>query len=315
MDVQASNMSALFGGYAPIIAFAYKRPDHLRRMIESLRANSLAARSALVIACDGPKFPGEVERCEAVRAYAKTVGGFADVEVWSLTQNRGLAASVVSGVSTMLERHGRVVVVEDDLVVSPHFLRYMNDALTLYADEPRVASIHGYCYPTGIDLPETFFLRGSDCWGWATWSRAWAHFNPDGTALLRALRERDLLRRFDLDGAYPFSRMLEEQIAGHNDSWAVRWHASCFIEDALTLYPGKSLVHNIGHDGSGTHSQADTAFDQVVSTSPVRVSRLEIAESDVARAAVVRYFRAQPKSWQQRLASVVDAGVRFVRWR
>src|SRR5262249_20857247 len=150
----------------------------------------------------------------------------------------------------------------------------------------------GYCYPTGEPLPETFFLEGADCWGWATWARAWANFDADGSRLLAQLRARKLEHRFDFDGSYPFTRMLGEQIAGRNSSWAIRWHAACFLKGLLTLYPGRSLVENIGNDGSGTHgSQATGDYVQVAAAAPVAVRRVAPVPCAEARAAFVRYFR------------------------
>jgi hypothetical protein len=278
---------------APVVVFAYKRPVHLRRAIESLRANPLASETDLVIYCDGAKTAADIAAVEAVRAYAQSVEGFANLTIQARNENFGLAKSIIVGVSEMLKQYSKVIVLEDDLLLSPHFLTYMNEALTLYEREERVASIHGYCYPTGQALPETFFLRGADCWGWATWSRAWAHFVADGAKLRTELLARKLVYAFDLDGAYPFFRMLEHQTAGRNDSWAIRWHASCFLDDMLTLYPGRSLVHNIGNDGSGTHSGITSAFAQLVATEPVSVQARPIEPSIEARRAFVDYLSRQ----------------------
>jgi hypothetical protein len=284
---------------APVLLFAYARPEHLRRALESLRANAEAADTALIVYCDGAKRPEHQQAVDQVRALVASVSGFASVTPVFRPHNLGLGASIIGGVTEQLACHGRVIVVEDDLVVSRHFLRYMNDALELYANVPRVGSIHAYCYPTGQALPETFFLRGGDCWGWATWSRAWVHFNPDGAFLRRALHKRALERQFDLDGAYPFTRMLDDQAAGRNDSWAVRWYASCFLDDLLTLYPGRSLVHNIGNDASGTHSGATDAFAQAVATTHVPVLEQPIEASAEARRAFSRYLSRQRSLWRR----------------
>lgn len=290
---------------APIALFAYRRRDHLDATVQSLLRNAEASRTALTIFCDGAK--GEQDRADvaAVFAYAAQVTGFASVEVVERPRNFGLAASIIDGVSAMLARHDRVIVVEDDLLVSPHFLAYMNDGLERYADEARVASIHAYIYPLARPMPETFFLRGADCWGWATWRRAWRHFNPDGAALLAQLQARKLTDAFDYDGAASFTRMLTDQIAGHNNSWAIRWHAACFLDGLLTLYPGRSLVHNIGNDGSGTHRSDDAAghFGHEVAAAPVMAGPIAVEESQDARQAVAAYFRrAHPSGFQRALS-------------
>lgn len=298
-----------FGGAATpacVALFAYARPDHLRRTVESLLANPEAARTPLNIFCDAPKRPEHAARVEEVRRYVHTVRGFASVSVIHRPVNFGLARSIIEGVTALLSTHERVIVLEDDLLLSHHFLRYMNDALECYADDDIVASIHGYSYPTRDPLPETFFLRGADCWGWATWRRAWQHFRPDGAALLAELKARQLEREFDLDGSYPFCKMLQDQIAGNNDSWAVRWHASAFLRGMLTLYPGTSLVHNIGNDASGTHGTDSAEFAQSVAQNPLVVSRLPLQVSQAGRAAFIRYFRGQRRT----LSSVVRRLVR-----
>ena len=278
---------------APIALFAYRRRDHLDATVQSLLRNTEAPLTALTIFCDGAKGEGDAADVAAVKAYAAQVTGFAAVEVVERPRNFGLAASIIDGVTTMLARQDRVIVVEDDLLVSPHFLAYMNDGLERYAGDERVASIHAYIYPLHAPVPETFFLRGADCWGWATWARAWTHFRADGKALLAELKAQRLTGAFDFDNTAAFTEMLENQIKGLNNSWAIRWHAATFLDGMLTLYPGRSLVHNIGNDGSGTHGSDDSAnkFGKVVASAPVSVGPIAIEESELARQAVAAYFR------------------------
>jgi hypothetical protein len=290
---------------APIALFAYRRPDHLRRVIRSLQANGEAASSPLFVFSDGPKAESEIAPVSEVRRVAAGAAGFADLRIIARDRNAGLANSIIEGVTRVLAEFGRVIVVEDDLVVSTQFLRYMNDALDLYAPDDEVASIHGYAYPVRSPLPETYFLRGADCWGWATWSRAWQHFESDGRRLLAALEERRLTGEFDLSGAYPYTRMLSDQIAGRNDSWAIRWHASTFLRGMLTLHPGRSLVQNLGHDSSGTHSTSTGHFATELTTQPARVERIPACESAEARRAVEKFLRstwvANGGTWKARL--------------
>jgi hypothetical protein len=276
---------------APIVVFAYKRPEHLRQTIESLRANPLASRTALTICCDGAKGDADAAPVREVRAFARSVEGFASLTVNESPENRGLGRSIIHGVTQMLEHSDRVIVLEDDLFLSPHFLAYMNEGLAVYAADPQVASIHGYCYPVGSALPETFFLRGADCWGWATWRRAWSTFRTDGQALLTELQSRGLTRAFDLGANFPYTQMLRDQVAGRNDSWAVRWHASCFLNEMLTLYPGVSLVENTGNDSSGTHCGTSDMYSQHVARDRVRVSRIPLAPSEEAQRAFGRFLR------------------------
>lgn len=285
------NQQAAQRDLAPIALFCFRRPKHLAQVLEALRANPLASASTLYLFCDGPRGSQDEADVEGVRRVAHAASGFAKVEVRCSEVNQGLAKSVISGVSEVLERHGRVIVLEDDLVTAPFFLTYMNEALALYEGNDAVASIHGYLYPISERLPETFFLRGADCWGWATWSRAWSHFEADGSKLLRRLDESGLGHDFDLGGAYPYRRMLEDQIAGRNDSWAIRWHASVFLMGGLTLYPGRSLVFNIGLDSTGTHSRTTDSFGGAVSDTAIQVRAIPIEPSVVALQAFAAFFR------------------------
>ena len=281
---------------APVVVFAYARRDHLQRTIDSLCANPEAASTELHVYCDGPRKPQDRDKIEAVRDYVRSIDGFASVRHVFRDSNLGLARSIIAGVSELLGQHDRVIVVEDDLLLSPHFLRYMNNALECYRDDEQVASVHGYCYPVDAPLGDTFFLRGADCWGWATWARAWRHFNADGSFLLEQLRARRLTRAFDLDGSHGFTAMLEDQVAGRNDSWAIRWHASCFLAEMLTLYPGRTLVENIGNDASGSHCSDTDAFSRPPTTAFVPVRRIQLAESQPARRAFSTFLRAQQPS-------------------
>ncbi|MCB9496555.1 MAG: glycosyltransferase [Fibrobacteria bacterium] len=269
---------------APIALFAWRRPDHLRRVLESLAECRTSRDSALVVFCDGPREESHRQAVEDVQGVLQEFRGvFRTMEIVRRDSNVGLAANIISGVGSLVGEFGRVVVLEDDLVVAPSFLDWMNEGLQRYEDCPRVASVHGYVYPVEGTLPESFFLRGADCWGWATWERAWRHFRPEGELLLRELEDRGLAHGFDWEGAFGYSEMLRDQIAGRNDSWAVRWHASAFLQDMLTLYPGRSLVENIGHDDSGTHSGSSRAYDVALSTRPPASYPESLEESPRAR--------------------------------
>ena len=275
----------------PIALFTYCRPDHTRRTAESLARNQLAKDSDLLIYSDAPRTPAKRAAVDEVRSYLKTITGFRSVTVKHRFENHGLAKSIIEGVTEILEQSERIIVLEDDMLTSPHFLTYMNEALERYAEDERVISIHGYVYPVGQPLPESFFLPGADCWGWGTWRRGWKHFNPDGQHLLDELRRRKLSRAFDFNGAYPYSAMLEDQIAGRNDSWAIRWYASAFLADKLTLYPGRSLVHNIGNDASGTHCGATSRMDTLPSESPIDLANIAVEPSPEGWQAVERFLR------------------------
>lgn len=282
--------------YAPIVLFAYNRPGHLRQAVAALLNNREAPQTELYVFSDAAKGQLDEAAVAEVRACIRQISGFSVVHFIEREKNFGLAKSVIEGVSEVCREHDRVIVMEDDILTSRYFLRYMNDGLDMYAHDQQVASIHGYVYPVGVPLPETFFLRGADCWGWATWQRGWDSFEHDGRLLLQQLRQRNLTQRFDYNGAYPYARMLEDQIAGKNDSWAIRWHASAFLQNRLTLYPGRSLVMNIGNDNSGTHCTASIDFSGELADEPVKVERIPLEENEIARQAFINFFRSQRPS-------------------
>lgn len=242
---------------APIALFAYNRPEHLAATLEALRANVLAAQSRLHIFSDGPKKPEAAVAVREVRRLLEKVEGFGEVQVVERASNFGLAASVIDGVTQLTEAHGRVIVIEDDLIVSPYFLEYMNAALERYRDEPSVKQVSGYMFPVDMRAQEdSLFLPFTTSWGWATWARAWQEFDPAMRGLQVLDRDRHLRRAFNLDGNYDYYGMLQRQARGEVDSWAIRWYLSVFLKQGLTLYPARTLVTNAGFDGSGTHCGA-----------------------------------------------------------
>lgn len=287
--------------HAPITLFTYARQDHTRRTVEALLLNPLASAHDLIVFSDAARTPGNQPAVDAVRRYLTTISGFRSVTIHHRPHNFGLSKSIIGGVTQVLSEHERIIVLEDDMVTSPHFLSYMNEALDRFAYEERVISIHGYVYPVEHALPEAFFLPGADCWGWATWRRGWYLFNPDGQALLDKLKHRKMLKTFDFNGAYGYSKMLEAQIKGANDSWAVRWYASALLAGKLTLYPGRSLVHNIGNDSSGTHCGGGTSHDAELSTTPIDLRQVIVAPSATGHAAFETFFRKSHGSLADKL--------------
>jgi len=277
--------------YAPIILFVYNRPRHTKRVIDSLLQNALAKDSTLIIYSDAPKQKEDERNILEVRQYIHTVSGFASVTIIEQTENKGLAQSIITGVTKTLEEHDRVIVLEDDLVVAPYFLQFMNDALEVYKEESRIGHIQACDFTQDTFLPDTFLIKWTGSWGWATWQRAWQHFNPDGNALLNELKARKLTRIFDFNGNYGFTRMLRRQIEGKNNSWAIRWNASLFLKDILSLNVGRSLVQNEGFDGSGTNCGSGGLYSSELWLQPLPVEKiLPIEENKTARKAYERYY-------------------------
>ncbi len=280
---------------APIALFVYNRLDHTKKTVESLRANKLASKSELFIFSDAPKNDTANEGVKKVREYIKSLDGFKRVEVIEREKNYGLAKSIISGVSEIVNKYGRVIVLEDDMVSSRYFLQYMNEALNIYEKENSVISINGYIFPIKKTLPETFFLKGADCWGWATWKRGWDLFEKNGQKLLNELENKKLISEFDFSNSYPYTEMLKGQIAGKNNSWAIRWYASAFLKNKLSLYPRETLIKNIGLDGSGTHCSSDDSFNGInqVANTKIKIGAVKIEENLGARLAVIYFFKSQ----------------------
>ena len=286
---------------APIVVFTYNRPEHTLRAFNALLKNPLANESDIIIYSDSAKTANHNKAVDEVRSFLSEITGFRSKKVIHRDNNFGLAESIIQGVTGVLQESEKVIVLEDDLVVSPYFLEYMNEALDQFVDDNRVISVHGYVYPVDIKLPEAFFLPGADCWGWATWRRGWEIFNPNGQYLLDELVRRHLIQEFDYNGAYPFSNMLKAQVKGENDSWAIRWHASAFLAGKLTLYPGRSLVHNSGNDGSGIHCGTSDSMDIKLSETKINLNNIAVESSRIGREAFEIFFRQSQKSLLHRL--------------
>lgn len=241
---------------APIAVFAYRRPAHLRRTLASLTACEGFAESRLFLFADGARGAADADGAAAARAVAREMLGDA-AEYHLSPTNRGLSNSIISGVGTVLERYDRVIVVEDDMELSRGFLRYTNAALDRYAGEPAVMQVSGHMFdvPAFVGRDRALFLPLTTSWGWGTWRRAWATFDAAATGWRELRGDRDLRRRFNIDGAYDYASMLERQMGGVGDSWAIRWHWSVFRAGGVSLFPPVSMVRNTGMDGSGTHGR------------------------------------------------------------
>ena len=297
--------------FAPIAVFAFRRPDHLRRCLAALSAANGAGESQLIVFCDGARDESERALVDRTREVARAASGFASVEVIEAQRNKGLAASVIEGVTHVLAEHETVIVVEDDLVVSQDFLAFMNQGLSLYRDDKRVVSIHGFLPAVEAPMPQSFFLRGADCWGWATWREAWLNANFDGVDLLDQLRNHPDRSQFDFDGAYPYLEMLQDQVDRAIDSWAIRWYASAFLDDRYTLHPGVSLVTNIGMEGSGTHLGGMDALRSSAGRLTLPLREIPVADNTSARHAIARAFEGGSRS--QRWVKRISRGLRRAR--
>lgn len=303
--------------YAPIILFTYCRPRHTQQTVEALLRNVEAKESDLIIYSDAPKHEKAKKGVEETRAYIRSIKGFKSIQITEREKNWGLAKSLIDGITKVVNQYGRVIVVEDDIVTSPYFLKYMNDGLNLYTNEDKVASICGYMYPIKKKMPETFFIQGADCWGWATWDRAWKVFNPNAKDLLNQLVNRNLQKQFDFDGTYPYVNMLKAQIQEKIDSWAIRWYASTFLNGMYTLYPGQSMVFQNGMDGEGAiHCAATSVFDVNLKMNPIILTEtLPIENSIIGFEAFKHFFATKLAGRKVKIIYLVKRFTkRFIHW-
>jgi hypothetical protein len=291
---------------APIAIFLYKRPEHARRTLSYLQKNYLSEESRLFIFCDAAKTPADEASVKAVRQIAENVSGFKSIKIISRNQNLGLANSIISGVTQLVNEYGKVIVFEDDLLSSPYSLRFFNDALNYYAHQEQVMHIGAYMFDLkDKSLPETFFFRAAFSWGWATWARAWNNFEPDVDKLM-AQFDAEKINRFSVESSMNFWRQMKDFKAGKNNSWAIRWYASVFLKNGLTLNPRNSLIHNIGHDGSGTHSNIENTYQVQIAQQPVTYFP-DIIKEDEAAYQTIKHFL------KNRKGSLLQRGLRFLK--
>ncbi|OEK08840.1 hypothetical protein A8C32_00765 [Flavivirga aquatica] len=279
---------------APIILFVYNRAAHTRKVLEALFLNDLAKESTLYIYSDGPKENAtneELEKIQEVRNVIKEKQWCKEVHIVEHKTNYGLASNIIKGVTEIIEKDGNIIVLEDDIVTSKGFLKYMNDALSFYKNEDRVMHISGYMYPHKDQLPETFFFNVPLCWGWATWKESWTNFNKDSVYLWNEIKNRNLVYELDKFGGDYLSSQLAHNITGKLNTWFIKWHTSVLLNNGLTLYPKQSLVDNIGFDSTGVHKGKDKKFKNPILADNIKIEKVDIIENEKAKELVKAFYK------------------------
>lgn len=296
--------------FAPIALFVYNRPQHTERTLKYLQQNLIAAESRLFIFSDAAKSAEDEDNVKEVRAILKTAEGFRKIEIIERKTNLGLANSIIAGVSQLVRDYKQVVVFEDDLITSPHTLTYFNEALNRYRQEEKIMHIGAYMYPLPKNnLPETFFYRAATSWGWATWERAWNHFEPNIDTLIGQF-DATKKKNFTIENTMNFWKQIQDYKNGKNDSWAIRWYASIFLNGGLTLNPAQSLVNNIGHDGSGIHSGINEIYNVVINPKPITKFPEEIKENKQAYQLIRTFLSTRKGTLWQRIKRYLNARMR-----
>jgi hypothetical protein len=275
---------------APIVFFAYNRPGHARQTLEALSKNRLANESLLYIFIDGPKAgatPQTIANIQEMKIVAAEKQWCKEVKIIAAEKNKGLLRSIIDGVTKTVNEFGKVIVLEDDVMMSAGFLEFMNEALDFYEHSNKVMHISGYSRAdlkaAGIKEP-TYFFYHTSCWGWATWKRAWDKFNPDPLVVKKAVAAKGNIHTLNMDGTFEFFWGLKAISEGKFQSWNTIWHSVVFLNDGLCLHPTQSLVTNIGHDGSGINCEPNDEFGKnEVLAEHVPVTEIILTEHEGAR--------------------------------
>lgn len=297
---QENNLALIL---APIVLFVYNRPWHTRQTVEALQKNELAGESELFIYADAPKNENSIEKVNEVREYIKSIDGFKKVTIIEREKNWGLANSIIDGVTKIVNEYGKIIVLEDDLVTSPYFLKFMNESLEVYKDEEKVYSITGYSFSDDIsNMDSTYFLKLTSSWSWATWADKWQAFKRDKQELELFLKEARDKKAFNFDDSYDYISMVKNQLDNKIDSWAIYWYFNVFKRNGLTLYPAKSLVQNIGFDASGIHC-GDSAVQKYLHKDFYPIFTNIIEEQQENRSTIANILRGENRSLIKKLKS------------
>lgn len=276
---------------APIVLFAYKRPAHLRQCLAALARCELISDSKLVIFADAAKHQAGAEDLRGVaevREIIHQIDWCGELIVHERVVNFGFQ-NQISGITEVLADHDRVIVLEDDLVVAPSFLEFMNQALQVYRNDDDVMHVSGYMLPLNCALPDTLFYNAATCWGWGTWRRAWAHFRDEPERQLEAISRHPKRADFDCP-PYWYLNQLRDNVAGKVKTWDGMWHASVFLRGGLSLHPGSSLVRNIGHDGTGENCVSSPQFDTPATDRQLSVERIAKREWPRIRREIAKHY-------------------------
>jgi len=288
---------------APIVLFVYNRPWHTKKTVEALQKNSLASDSELFIYSDGAKDEAVKPAVDEVREYINSINGFKTITVIERDKNWGLANSIIDGVTTIVNQYGKVIVLEDDLVTSQYFLKFMNDALDFYQYEKKVWHISGWNYPINTDdFDDVFLWRLMNCWGWATWADKWQHYEKDIDKTIAEFSQSDI-KRFNLDGAEDF---FSQVIANKNKkikTWAIFWYVTIFKETGLCLGPSQSFVENIGHDGSGEHCGKSESYSVNLCFKKDSEFTRKLVEKNSTLTKIQQFYQSQKRSLLVRVIS------------
>ena len=303
---------------APIVLFVYNRPIHTGKTLDSLKRNLEITKTDLFIFCDGPKFGASEEDLERIKETRKLCERFSlskSLTIIKHDENLGLAKNIQDGVTYVVNLYEKAIVLEDDIVCSQFFLKYMNDALVRYEEDNRVMSISAFMPNIKKNgLNQTFFTYFTSCWGWATWKRSWGFFEKNPKKILDRLDRVESIKKFNLGGSDNLIGQVKRNLDGSLNTWAVFWYASVFFKDGLVLHPRESLTENIGHDGTGENCPVDDIYSShLLNSSPISYFEESIENNEIACKAVKKFY--EKRNNRLRLKKVIKKGMNWLRRR
>jgi len=251
----------------------------------------------LFIFSDAPKYSDANEKVKQVRDYIKTISGFKAVIIKEQTQNLGLAKSIIDGVTEVVNKFGKIIVLEDDIEVSPYFLKFMNEALIFFKNERKIWSVTGFSYPIKHKkLPDIFCFFAMSCWSWGTWADRWVYYdkNPDRYI---SLFTKKIIHRFDYyDSTEMFSQITANKTEVIN-TWAIFWYAIQFINNGFQIMPSKPLAKNIGMDGTGIHCGTTSIYNYNIYKNEIKMdfNNVLIEENKLATKLISNFLKKQKK--------------------
>jgi hypothetical protein len=293
--------------YTPVVLFCYNRPWHVRQTLLSLRQNTLAGKSTLIIYSDGPKNLKDRKNVSEVRRVIREKKWCCHVVIIEAKKNIGLVNSVTTGISSVIKKYGKIIVLEDDMVLSEGFLQFMNNALDKFQNVKRIGSVTGYVYPLKKYPHKPYFLIGGNCWGWGTWKRAWDLYEKDAGYLYNYILTHYLAERFDFNGYAGYLRMLKDVQQGNINSWAIRWYASLYINNLLGYHPHASMVQNIGFDGSGEHcSPSEKYWTKMINFTTVK--EIPLKENELVYQQMVTFYKSIRPTIIEKIIDIIFQG-------
>ena len=286
---------------APIILFVYNRLDHTKKTVQALLDNQLADKSTIFIFSDGAKDDKERDKVNEVREYIKTINGFKNINIIYRDRNWGLANSIIDGVTRVISEFDKAIVLEDDLVSSPFFLKYMNESLDHFKEIKDVYHISGWNYPFSNDqLGDVFLWRLMNCWGWATWSDRWSLYKKNTKETISEFNSSDI-KRFNIDGVEDFWGQILANRDGKINTWAIYWYATIYKNRGLCVNPSKSFIINIGHDDSGVNCTSTNEYLTELNMNKNIDFDIDISESAMAIEEVKNFYKKNKKNIFQRI--------------